>query len=232
MLVLSQHASANNWHQWSQLLQTHVSPTGEVDYSGIENTQQVDAIAKQIGNQNIDKLGQNELLSFYINSYNALAVKGILQDQSPSSLFGRYIFFKRQKYTVANEEINLYDLEHKKIRPLNDPRIHFAIVCASQSCPKLLNTAYTVQTLDQQLDAAAIEFINNPDKNHFDQENKVAYLSKIFEWFSEDFSSEDTTLLDYIAQYINQPQLAQDLREGSYKIKYKSYNWNLNGHYN
>lgn len=85
----------------------------------------------------------SEALVYWINAYNTLAIKGILDGRSPRTLLGKYSYFKKAKYRVGGKRINLYDLERKVIIPMGEPRIHFAINCASQSCPKLLSRAYT-----------------------------------------------------------------------------------------
>lgn len=168
-------------------------------------------------------------LAYWINAYNALAIKGILDGQSPDSLFGRYFYFKSTKYKVGGREINLYDLEREILIPMHEPRIHFAIVCASASCPKLLSSAYTAGKLEQQLESNARDFINDPTRNRFDREWKVAYLSKIFDWYAEDFEKQSGTVQRYLARYIDDPGLAKELETDSYEIKYLKYDWSLNG---
>ena len=110
-----------------------------------------------------------------------------------------------------------------------DPRIHFAINCASQSCPKLLSMAYSADTLEKQLDANTREFINDPTRNRFDQDKKIAYVSKIFHWFKEDFAQHSGSVQKYLATYVADPAIADDLANERYKIKYMKYDWRLNG---
>lgn len=89
-------------------------------------------------------LPRAEKLAFWINAYNALAIKGTLDGSSPRSFFGKAKFFYTDKYQAGGVKTNLYDLEHEILLPLDDARVHFAIVCASRSCPKLRSEAYTV----------------------------------------------------------------------------------------
>ncbi len=105
----------------------------------------------------------------------------------PSTLLGRARYFKFREWPLAGRDITLYDLEHKVIRPLGEPRIHFAIICASQSCPFLRSEAYTAASLDAQLDEQARQFVNDPFRNRFDKATRTAHLSEIFKWFDEDF---------------------------------------------
>jgi hypothetical protein len=169
-------------------------------------------------------------LAFWINAYNAFAIKGILDGYSPATLAGRYRYFIATDYRVGGEMINLYDLERKLLIPeFREPRIHFAIVCASQSCPKLRAEAYVPEKLREQLEQGGRAFINDPTRNRFDRENKVAYLSKIFEWFEEDFAAHAGSLLSYVRRYVNDPELAADLATQPYRIEFLDYDWRLNG---
>jgi hypothetical protein len=95
-------------------------------------------------------------------------------------------YFKLQDWPLDGRKISLYDLEHKVLRPLGDPRIHFAIICASRSCP-FLRPRRTRPRLDAQLDDQARQFVNDPFRNRFDKATKTAHLSEIFKWFEEDF---------------------------------------------
>ncbi|MEE9233769.1 MAG: DUF547 domain-containing protein [Nitrospirales bacterium] len=143
---------------------------------------------------------------------------------------GKYQFFISQNYSVGGATINLFDLERKILIPdFHEPRIHFAIVCASRSCPLLRSEAFSPTRLEIQLDDGAQRFINDPRRNHFDQEQKIAYLSKIFDWFTEDFEAKSGSLIKYIAQYVSDSQLAQDLRVTTYQVEFLDYDWRLNG---
>ena len=131
---------------------------------------------------------------------------------------------------VGGEWLNLYDLErHLLIPDFKEPRIHFAIVCASKSCPTLQSWAYTPEDLDQQLMASARQFMNDPTRNRFDRTRKIAYLSKIFDWCSEDFIRHSGSLLAYVAQFLEDQDLASDLRQSPYTIEFLEYDWSLNG---
>ena len=115
------------------------------------------------------------------------------------------------------------------IKQFQEPLIHFAIVCASTSCPKLQPWTYEPVQLDVQLDRVAREFINDPMRNRFDRTHKVASLSMIFKWFDEEFINAAGSVLAYIARYVSDPELAQDLMQSEYRIEYLKYDWTLNG---
>ncbi len=201
---------------------------GQVNYKGIKHDANFSRYLETLESKpNFNN--KNQELAFWINAYNALAIKGILDDRSPSTFFGRVGYFKKAKYKVGGKNINLYDLERKVIIPLGEPRIHFAINCASGSCPKLLSRAYTASKLDTDLDEVTKAFLNDPTRNKFDKKTKTAHLSKIFDWFKKDFREHSGSVQKYIAQYIDDPVLKKALREDSYAVKYLKYDWSLNG---
>ena len=201
---------------------------GKVNYKAIKANPNFQVFINSLKDKpNFDN--ENQELTYWINAYNALVIKGILDGGSPSTFFGRQRFFKSDKYQLAGMQINLNDLERKVIIPIGEPRIHFAINCASSSCPKLKPTVFNAQELDQQLTDAAYAFINDTTRNNFDQTTKTAHISKIFDWFEEDFVKHSGSVEKYIAQYVEDQTIAEDLRSGSYKIKYLKYDWSLNG---
>lgn len=214
----------------SRVLEAHVSQ-GVVDYPAIQLDDRLPAYLTQV--DRVDPNGfatRNERLAFWINAYNAFAVKGILDHYSPMSYVGRYRYFIGRDYRVGGVTINLYDLERQVlIKQFQEPLIHFAIVCASASCPKLQSWPYEPDQLNVQLDRVAREFINDPTRNRFDRKKKVASLSMIFKWFHDDFSRAAGSLLTYITRYVSDPELVQDLMQSDYRIEYLDYDWSLNG---
>lgn len=217
-------------HQaFDQVLRIHVVD-GIVDYPAIAVDPHFTDYINQLSHANLDQLTMHkEELAFWINAYNALVIKGILDGYSPSTFFGRVRFFKMQKYKVGGAEVDLYYLEHGILIPLKDSRIHFTIVCASSSCPKLRSEAFSIDLLEMQLEQNAKEFINDSTRNRFDREQKVAYLSKIFDWFESDFKRDAGSVQAYLARYVDDPKLAQELESGLYRVKFLDYDWRLNG---
>ena len=214
---------------WNGLLANAVTQDGEVDYTQWEQNQSFDALVEQIGTTDTGQMNRQQKLVFYINAYNILAARGILDGSSPGSVLGRYVYFKRDKYLVAGKSITLHALEHELIRPLKEPRIHFAIVCASRSCPILQREAYTLKRLDQQLEAAAIGFINDQKNNQFNATNRRAELSSIFKWFEEDFVEAAGSVQAYLAPMIDNENVAALLEQEAFNISYRKYDWSLNG---
>jgi hypothetical protein len=223
----SSHAIID-WSYWDAILRSHVVD-GEVDYSAIAEDEGFAATVIAIATADLVGSSSESVLAFYINAYNVLAVQGILNGRSPSTNLGKLRFFYREKYTVAGETISLHALEKVRIRSLGEPRIHFAIVCASASCPPLLAEAYLPHRLDAQLENNARQFINDPVKNRFDIENHTASVSRIFKWFAEDFEAAAGNVQGFLARYVDDDKVAETLRQGQLKLRFLDYDWSLNG---
>lgn len=214
---------------FDQVLQAHVLD-GVVDYPAILADPRFGRYLEALDRVDPDRLPNDERLAFWINAYNAYAIKGILDGYSPGTWVGRYRYFIGRTYRVGGAALNLYDLERDiLIAQFHDPRMHFAIVCASASCPRLQPWAYTGAELNQQLEQGAREFINDPSRNRFDRAHRIAYLSKIFDWFTDDFSAQAGSLQRYVARYISDPVFAQELATAPYRIEFLDYDWSLNG---
>ncbi len=223
-------ASGEFSHQlFDQVLRAYVAD-GAVDYPGMQSDRQFSQYLDHLDRVDPNSLPKGEQLALWINAYNAYAIKGILDGYSPGTWVGRYRYFIGRTYRVGGASINLYDLEREiLIARFHEPRMHFAIVCASASCPKLQSWAYDRTQLEPQLELAARGFINDSSRNRFDRENRVAYLSKIFDWFADDFSSQAGSVLRFVARYITDETLAHDLTAHPYRIEYLDYDWSLNG---
>jgi len=215
---------------WDTLLQTHVSDDGWVDYSGFRQDSQKLKTYLQLLSKNHpnDKhWSKDEQLAYWINAYNAYTVK-IVADHYPVSGIKDIkngIPFVNTVWDIKfiqieNHSYDLNNIEHGIIRKhFNEPRIHFAVNCASYSCPALINRAFTATSLDQQLDDAARRFINDPLRNH--PSKNPAQLSKIFSWFKGDFTKNDD-LKSFVNKYAIKPISADA------KIQYLDYDWSLN----
>jgi hypothetical protein len=174
------------------------------------------------------KWTQQEQLAYWINAYNGFTIERILMDypvKSIKDLGGKITFvntvWDQKFFKIGGKPMDLNYIEHSVLRKnFEEPRIHFAIVCASVSCPKLRNEAYTAANLEKQLEDQTIQFINDPSKNKITA-NK-AELSEIFNWFSGDFKKNGTVL-----QFVN--RYSKTKANPNAKISYKDYNWGLNG---
>ena len=161
--------------------------------------------------------------AYWINVYNALILKIMIENPGKDILdigyIGHDVFLKRFK--VGNKRISPSFIENKILRKMKDPRIHFAINCASKSCPPLGNRILLETDLDKQLDQKAFKFINNTDHVFINHEEQTIYLNKIFKWFEKDFEN----LKSYISIYLD--DIDMDLIK-NYNIKFFKYDWSKN----
>lgn len=163
---------------------------------------------------------RSQRLAYWINAYNAFTVKLIIDNYPINSIRDIDRPWGKKFIQLGDEKFSLNQIEHDIIRPtFQEPRIHFALVCAAISCPKLLNKAYLPESLDQQLDQQTRYFINKSGKNEIT--NNHVKISKLFKWYQKDFTTKGS-LLDFLDQYTN-ISLSQ-----SAKIDYLEYNWGLN----
>ena len=218
---------------FDQVLQKYVDSQGRVDYAGLKSDpgmlkSYLDLLAV---NAPSDKATFQTGLAFWINAYNALTIKGVVDNYPTTSvrkikLFGG--FFSRIKFQVGGRSYTLDNIEHDIIRyKYGDPRIHFALVCASIGCPILERRAFVPKTLEGQLDNATAKFINNPEKVRLNRENRMLYLSKIFEWYAEDFEDTHDSVINFIAEYLPETDAAF-LEKERVQLQYLEYDWSLN----
>jgi hypothetical protein len=207
--------------EWNELLQKHVSEEGLVDYKGFMKDREKldDYLSKLSEMKPTDNWSVQEQLAYYINIYNAYTVDLILKNYPVKSIKDLDGPWTKEIVTIGDVEISLGGVENSILRKMNEPRIHFAINCASISCPDLLNEAFTAAKINEQLDKATMAFVNS-NKNEIIK-NSVK-LSSIFDWYKKDFIEDGKTVLDYINKYS-----AAKVAPGT-SISYKDYNWNLN----
>ena len=222
-------AVAPDYSLWDEVLLTHVR-RGYVDYSRLRGDPRLDAFIAQLASADPASVaGDEERKAFLINAYNAFAIRGILDGESTKNQSRRRRFFNRYRFELMGETSTLQEIEHKQLRPMGDPRIHFAIVCASLSCPRLASRAYVPERLDEQLDEAAHSFINDPTRNRFEIERGQAWVSPIFDWFDEDFAATDGSVPAFLARYVDASEVAEQLADDQLRLRYDRYDWGLNG---
>ena len=205
---------------------------GYVDYEGIRADPAFVEFLAQLAEKpdaTETETDSKATLALLINAYNAFAIKGILDGHSPVSLPGRHRYFKSLKYQLRGESISLEDLAATRISTQGDPRIHFAIVCASISCPRLWSHAYLPGQLDEQLDAAAKRFVNDITRNRFDVAQRIAFVSQIFESFQAEFARSAGSVPAYMARYASDGAVQAALEDGRLRVKFLPYDWELNG---
>ncbi len=206
---------------WNRLLQQYVNAKGQVDYRGFVNeVDQLNAYLETLAGKPVQAgWSQAEKMAYWINAYNAFTVKLIVDNYPVSSirdLHGgnpwdvKWIELGNNTYTLNN-------IEHDILRPqFNDARIHFAVNCAAASCPPILNRAWTAGRLETLLDQQTRQFINNSNYNNLSP--NAVKVSKIFDWYREDFGN----LIEYLNQYAN-----TTIKEDA-TVSYMAYDWALN----
>lgn len=215
---------------WNNLTKKYVSVDGKVNYKGFKkDVARLDEYLTELSQNHPQKSWSKEnQLAFWINAYNAFTVKLIVKNYPVKSIkeLGGGIYKVNTPWDIkfiriGNETYDLNNIEHGIIRKeFNEPRIHFAVNCAAQSCPKLRNEAYIGSKLDAQLTDQTQSFLRDTKKNKISS-NKVE-LSKLFKWYSGDFKQGTSSVLAFINKYAPAP--ISDKAE----ISYLPYNWNLN----
>ncbi len=215
------------------LLKKHVDADGWVNYEGIIKDKEIlNSYLDQVRENppDVKTWSRNEQLAYWINAYNAFTLDLVTKHYPLQSIkdIGSKIqipfvispWDKKFIYIKGRKRMDLNNIEHGIIRKkFNEPRIHFAVNCASYSCPVLRNEAYVSDKLDSQLDEQARKFINDPRRNKITPES--AKLSKLFSWYGGDFTKE-TNLKAFIAKYSNVEVTKSTM------VSYLKYQWQLN----
>jgi hypothetical protein len=206
---------------WTRLLQKHVNTKGEVDYAGFKQDQSLlEAYLKELAHNPVASgWSRNEKLAYWINTYNAFTVKLIVDNypvESITNLKGGKPWDVKW-IQLGGKTYSLNQIENEIIRPqFKEPRIHFAVNCAAESCPPLLNKAWTAAQLNTYFEQQTKAFINHPAYNQISP-NRVQ-VSKIFDWYGEDFGN----LIDFLNQY------SDTKIKANAKVSFLEYDWSLN----
>ncbi len=215
---------------FASLLSAYVKQ-GRVDYKGIqENEKKLDQYLEVLASIETGGLTKDGQMAFYINAYNAWTIKLILSRYPDlESIKDIGTLFKspwKKKIVKVNKTVyTLDEIEHAILRPrFKDPRVHFAVNCASKGCPPLISEPYDAQKLNVQLDRSTAAFINNPGFNRL--EGDTLKVSSIFKWFSKDFNED---IKGFFLKYA-EADLKAGLSKNTEKIKirYLKYDWTLN----
>jgi len=233
-LLMATNVSAvePDWKPYAHLLANSVKQgikqgvsLAMVDYVALKKNGKLEAVYQQLSVYPLAKLqGKKEKLAFYINTYNILALKMVVDNKSLKSIkdLGSLIspVWGKDAGVISGKTVSLDEIENKMIRPMGEPRIHFAIVCASVSCPDLYDKPYTAAQLNRQLNQQAKVFLNNSKKGLFTDEKKI-HVSKIFDWFEKDFKA-----MGGVEAFIRKYRTDLPALEIDADI---DYNWNVNG---
>jgi hypothetical protein len=218
---------------WSELLKQHVNSKGQVNFDAVRTDRAklaayVRFIAAESPWNRPEAYSDPEArLAYYLNSYNALAMWGVLENGMPrdfDGFFKRLGFFKLNEYEIGGRFISLYDYENDVIRKVGDPRVHFALNCMSVGCPRLPQEPFPAKNLDNILHAGALEFFNSSQHLRIDHGTKTAHVSEILKFFTGDFVGEGKApdLISYINKY------ASEKIPADYQLAFIPYDWTVN----
>jgi len=221
---------------WQALVAKYVSADGNVNYAAWKTSSaDVTVLRQYLGQLSTADpaiaAARGATLAFWINAYNALTIDGILREYPTTTirnhtakLFG-YNIWDDLRLFVGGTAYSLNQIEHDVLRKLGEPRIHFAIVCASKGCPRLLNQAYTPDQIESQLETNAKDFFSRPE--NFAVEDDVIKASSILDWFGDDFGKSDGEVIDRVTPWL--PAKDRDAIKGkSPRLRYQEYDWSLN----
>jgi len=229
ILVSNQPCRAAVDHNpWTKLLARYVDENGRVAYRDLQanDLSTFAGYLATLAQARVEEMSAIEEKAFWINAYNAVIVSGVLKGYTAEGLLARKRLFNWYSLPIAGKGRTPDEIEHQILRKkFRDPRIHFTIVCASTSCPKLRREAYVSDRLDQQLDDAAQIFINDQQRNQIT--TQTVALSMIFKWFAQDFIDDAGSVANFLLRFVanGKKDMVKALADGPH---YLEYTWTLN----
>ncbi len=207
----------------------------KVDYAGLKKNRAplnayVDSLAA-VPESEFKSWDKKQQMAYLINTYNAVTLK-LVADHYPvksiRDIGGEKGPWKQPVVRLFGKNQTLDHLEHDLLRPnYKEPRVHFAVNCASIGCPALRAEAFQATKLDAQMDEQARLFLRDATKNKVDVKNNTLHLSEIFDWFKADFVEKSGSLEKFIAPYVNDAD-RESLQKGAFAVKHMKYDWTLN----
>jgi len=234
---ITQGAIAANFDHsiFDQVLKDHVDDKGLIDYNGISNESGFRAYIESLKTADLVEMPKNGQLSFWLNAYNAVTIDKVIKWKPKKSVRETLIpglwtstkFFTSREHEVAGKRMSPDDIEHEILRKkFNEPRIHFAVVCASSSCPPQPRFAYTEKNVQEMLEEETRKYMNSQRGTRIDYAENTLYLSKIYDWFADDFIAHSGSVFNFIKPYLSKESLL--FLERKPKISYLQYDWALN----
>jgi hypothetical protein len=217
------------------ILKQYVDDRGLVDYNDIAKDRRFSDYMKSLESGKVEELSLDGKLAFWINAYNAVVIDKVIKWKPKKSVRETLIpgvwtstkFFTSREHIVAGKRTSPDDIEHDILRKkFKDPRIHFAIICASSSCPKLARTAYTEENVQARLEEETRKYLDSERGVRVDRAENTIYLSKIFDWFGNDFVEKSGSVMDFIRPYLKEEIIS--FLERKPRIDFLHYDWALN----
>ena len=211
-----------NYDLWEVLLKKNVTSKGVVNYKAFKkDSEKFNDFLRELSRTKITSAWtKQDKMAFWINVYNAFTVKLITNNYPIHSIKQIEDPWKEKFFAIDGKLMNLHQVEHEILRGFGDPRIHFAINCASASCPRLIQVPYTASNLERLLERQTKEFINDPFYNTIT--GYTVNVSKIFDWYKKDFKQDAGTVVNFINKYSN-TNIKDQVEKG-----YKAYDWSIN----
>lgn len=221
--------------KFDQALKKYVDDKGLVDYNSIAKDSGFSEYVQSLQTARVEELSRDGQLAFWINGYNAVTIDKVIKKKPKKSVRETFIpgvwtatkFFTSREHIVAGKRLSQDDIEHEILRKqFKDPRIHFAIICASMGCPPLPRIAYTEENVQTRLEEETRKYLNSPRGTRIDRAENTLHMSKLFDWFATDFIQKSGSTLAFM-----QPYLHEEVRiflERDPMISYLEYNWALN----
>jgi hypothetical protein len=219
---------------YAALLRECVDDEGWVDYVRLEaRVDELDAYLERIAAANRAALSRYEDLALLLNAYNAFTLRLILDHPGIESIqdIPSSKRWEDERWAVGGEEVSLEDLEHDWIRTgFTEPRIHFALVCAARSCPRLRREPYQGMRLIAQLEDQGRHFFSRESNLRFDPDERTIYVNEILDWFRGDFTADGSTIPEFVSRYADELVARQMLLvKVRLEVDYNPYDWRLNG---
>lgn len=220
---------------FDQILREYVDDEGLIDYNGIAGDSRFQTYMESLKTVKTENMSRNEQLAFWINAYNAVTIDKVIKWKPEKSVRETIIpgvwtstkFYTTREHIVAGSRLSQDDIEHEILRKkLKDPRIHFAIICASSGCPRQPRFAYTGENVQARLEEVTRRYLDSERGIRIDEAENTLYLSKIFDWFRSDFVAKSGSVIDFVRPYLKKEVLM--FLDRKPKISFLHYDWALN----
>ena len=236
MLAVPASAAEPDYRLWQELLAKHYDPAKGMSYKGLKaDKAALDRLRSQLAAVDVASLSRPEQLAYWINLYNVNVV-GVVVDNYPvesirdisTDPIVRLNVFKKPYVKVKGGTLSLDDVEHRKIRePFKDPRIHFAINCAAESCPPIRPEPYVGARIDRQLDDQVRKFLNGVRLEQ-DGSELVLHVTRIMDWFKGDFEQWGGGSVPFLKKHLSPDKVKRIAAAKKIELEFDDYSWKLN----